>query len=476
MIVFRRASIARMVIPFFFVWSILAPYREAHAFVAPPGVIPPLAFVPASGPNPIAIAIGSLAVGMVVGYVLVGAVLGDDSTDAVRIQLADNSTGVPSSPYAPATTTPTYHEAGPSLFTFSGGMTGASADIASACTNLGGEYNATYYRCHPPTGSTCEIWGYCIAGFGYSNYGTIAQPAGYTCPAGYTLSGSACNLSDARQVVSDKKQDVLSAGSGANRSFVIPSDVDTPSVVDGSKIAPILRGDGTNTKTAYVYGHDSSGRQVLIEVALSPDGTQTYVRHYTQDDSTGQSQILKTSVSLDAATGTVTQVQHDVQVGAISAPGAATVAQVSTATPSATTSPQVTTTTANPVSNSAQPQSQVVFPTDYARTGEAASAAQTITPKLDTLHHDLTDSAPAPSDPALPDVGTYTDFGSTFDGLKGWSLPGHTSQCPTGSFNALGSTYTIDAHCSLINTYWSTLQSAMTVVWTIIALFLVLSS
>jgi len=117
----------------------------------------------------------------------------------------------------------------------------------------------------------------------------------------------------------------------------------------------------------------------------------------------------------------------------------------------------------------------IEFPSDYARQGEAASAAQSISSTLGPKLDKLVETSPAPADPTVPDPSGYTDFGTTFQSLLGWQLPGHTSQCPTASFTAPWNTaYTIDSHCQLVTNHWSALQAAMMVVWSMIALFIVL--
>lgn len=104
------------------------------------------------------------------------------------------------------------------------------------------------------------------------------------------------------------------------------------------------------------------------------------------------------------------------------------------------------------------------FPSDYAKSTD-----------IQDLRDKLLEESPAPDDPTLPADSDYKDAAETLNPLKSWSLPGHASQCPTGSFvTPWNATYTIDAHCGLINTYWPMLQAAMAVVWAIGAMFIVL--
>lgn len=115
----------------------------------------------------------------------------------------------------------------------------------------------------------------------------------------------------------------------------------------------------------------------------------------------------------------------------------------------------------------------ITFPDDYARQG----TLQSVDSGVSTLHKDLTDTSNV-DDPTIPDQSRFAEsfFSGTFDGLKGWSLPGHVSQCPTGSFVWNSTSYTIDAHCQLVNDHFNALQAAMAVVWSLLALFIVLKA
>lgn len=115
----------------------------------------------------------------------------------------------------------------------------------------------------------------------------------------------------------------------------------------------------------------------------------------------------------------------------------------------------------------------VTFPDDYAR----QSTLQSVDSGIATLHRDLTDSTNI-DDPSIPEQSQFTDnfFADTFDGLKGWSLPGHSSQCPAGTFTWNSTSYTFDAHCQLVNNHFGALQASMAVVWTLLALFIVLKA
>lgn len=122
----------------------------------------------------------------------------------------------------------------------------------------------------------------------------------------------------------------------------------------------------------------------------------------------------------------------------------------------------------------------VQFPGDYAKTGEAATAAAGLGTKLDTLHGDLTTQTTVADPPALTGVD-MPGMGSTFDAIKGWTLPTHTSTCPQPQIDlsgvlGAGRVFTLSTHCQLAQDHFPVLQAAMMVVWTIAAMFVVLKA
>ncbi len=58
--------------------------------------------------------------------------------------------------------------------------------------------------------------------------------------------------------------------------------------------------------------------------------------------------------------------------------------------------------------------------------------------------------------------------------LRNFSVPSHSAECPKGSFDALGKTYTIDSHCQLIENNRAIIEAAMLLVWAIASIFIVL--
>ena len=124
-------------------------------------------------------------------------------------------------------------------------------------------------------------------------------------------------------------------------------------------------------------------------------------------------------------------------------------------------------------------QQSITFPTDYARQGEASAAAGTITPKLDTLHNDLSTQAEVP-DPVLDTSEFQTAFfHDTFTGLLAWRLPAHSSVCPTVTFSlapVLAGSYVMDSQCTVLGQVSGGISAAFIVLWLLVALFVVLKA
>lgn len=114
------------------------------------------------------------------------------------------------------------------------------------------------------------------------------------------------------------------------------------------------------------------------------------------------------------------------------------------------------------------------FPSDYARMGEASSAADKVNAKLDDIYTKWTTTTDAPGDSAFsPDESQSKDFGTSFQSLTNWQMPSHQSQCPTPSFTLWGRAYSITSHCDLVTNNFGALSVVMQAVWSVLALFLV---
>lgn len=290
------------------------------------------------------------------------------------------------------------------------------------------------------------------------NYGPRQFTTGMTgsavqnCPSGSSWNGSTCTVTDTRQAVPDSKKDYIPSAAG----FSSPDADSVPSYVVPSEGA------------VYAKGTNSSGQPVMIKYAVSADGTKTYVTHYTQSEDAAQTTVKTQSITVDTATGVVTAGTIGTAAGSIS-PGATAGSVPTVATGAAVTSG----------SSNVQP---LVLPTDYARAGEAASAASSINTKLDTLHRDLTEKGADVADPVSPDAAAFSSafFSGTFADLLSWRLPAHTSECPTVTFDYMmfssHQVHHMDSQCTIAEQIRPVLSVVMVVVWTIVALFVLLEA
>ena len=283
----------------------------------------------------------------------------------------------------------------------------------------------------------------------YGPYVYLEYSGPVRCPVGYSAnesSVSGCALTDPKAVSKDFLADFR-----RNGQEYLFTDADSlpsyASVKDGA---------------VNVYGTDSSGKPTNVIVTPNSSGGSD-IGVYSQNGSS----VTGKKIAVSPA-GVVTSVSETSVPGTISAPVSANVPAVNTAVTSTTS-----TGTETGTSTGTGTGSDIVFPSDYARAGEAQAAANTVKTSIDGVKDKFTESMTL-VDPTVPQ---YVDnWAGKFDNLKGWTLPSHSSNCPTGSFHWEGETFYFDSHCSLIQTHWTTLQSAMIVVWTVLALWVVLGA
>ena len=285
----------------------------------------------------------------------------------------------------------------------------------------------------------------------------LASPTvAYTCPGGYTLSSNSCALVNAR-AVPDMKYDVARNSSG----FVLP-----PSSDEGDSPPSNLV---VNNGRLYVSGKNSRGQPVVAEYSVSADGQKTYLTHYTQSEDGAQTLLTSQTIAVNQA-GVVESATAATTTGSIALPvsGAVPVVNVGSV-------PVVNTGT----SSGSVP---IVFPSDYARVGESAAAADVVKGGLDVLHDDLTTVGANPADPVTPTDAEFRNafFPNTFDDLLAWRMPQHQSVCPVVNldYNLFGTRqqHLMDAQCVIAEQVRPTLSVVMVVVWIIVALFVLLGA
>lgn len=384
-----------------------------------------------------------------------------DSTGANKIQIP-LTTGTPiKAPSAPATATQTsgwYWTAAAN--TCPGGTSGLThngfASLASALADFAAAENVEP-KCSPQTYqyyATATQACYTTNGVNPYCYSPTGVINGSSCPAGYTVSGSSCNLSNAFAVTHDNTQTFSRSGNSYS-----PITGDQIGLLSGGQATTSVSNDTINFSSVSSTGHD----QNTIVIANS-NGTTMSVQTMLIDQA-GTNYIQTNTLQYDT-TGTVTSATQSNTSGSLQPSATNPAVLVPVAAPAGSLAPQTV------------PTGTITFPNDYARTGEATTAANILSPKLDLLHHDLSDTATV-ADPLAVDPTTMPSFGTTFDNLKAWNLPAHTSTCPapdidlSGVFGA-GHVYHFNAHCQLIQDHFAALQAAMMVCWSLMAMFVVL--
>lgn len=454
-----RRFIATLLIPLVAFWSVVVPYRVARAgvVVAFPAAPVIVEAVTAAGPivmNP------ATAVAVLVGVAVWYFVIRDSATgNALRVPAGTAANNTVPAPAVPATVSPTgsacmYTSPWTSQPVSSGqyvidkncGLWGSCSNTIPTCaqwhfvSETAGCSLAIQERADAVSGCSGSI----IANLNVSGAPVI------TCPAGYVVSNGTCVLTNARQSSQDGKVDVQRTGQVYQ---TYPGD-------DTGTVKPTITQTSTAGDTVRTQAKDANGNPQVITSQATAAGTVLNVA--TQKaDANGNTYIQNQTYNFD--------LNGNIQ-------NATQTAKAEMLTPDANGNLVTTASAASNFNPASSQGSQLTFPSDYARAGEAAAAASAINTSLGPKLDKLLETSPAPSDPTLPDPGQYTDFGSTFNSLTGWSVPGHSSQCPTSSFSAFGKTFTIDSHCTLWADHSQALQAAMMVVWTIAALWVVLKA
>lgn len=473
-----RKYLARVLLPILTIWLCVMPGR-AYAFG---GLVAPL--VVRMGGT------ATLAYGVEVSTWLHAAVLSmtfdtSSATGGTSTQASTGALTVSLNPKSPVPTPAGWtapaagqiQPAPPSTATSQGttlyrlGSTGATGTTASAaCVANHGVWNSYFGRCDSVPYADCTAAGFtnCPA---YANL-TIGTVTTYACPAGYTVNGSTCNLSDAtvvRKPADSQCQMVRNTTAG---TFAPDStDPDCDNVVANS-----------NNGTAVPIGAAAKGLFYDKSITITrDDGTQTtyqllntgggQVQYLHYDATSNTTQYVTAQFSAPAVDGTTTLDGYSQST----LPGGGS---LSGAAPSGGISSTGGSMTSGAVGTTSGGTGGATFPSDYARSGEATSAANGLGTKLDSLHGDLSNTTNT-TDPTEPTVANMPGWGNTFTNLVSWQLPAHSSACPTPSLdlsNVLGAgkVFSFDAHCTLINNHFQALNAAMTVVWSMLALFIVL--
>lgn len=458
-----RKFAARLLLPFLTIWLTVMPTRS-YAVLA---VIPIAASFALSGGARIAVKqITAAAIGFTLAHFALSKV--DSSGNAlpgeVRIPVSDAPAMAIPAPAASSSTSAT------TSVKYSGSINGApwtgynyfsQEEACSAAFTLGFPGGTNYvlvgYIAGGPSGDGCYAtlpW----TGSTLHGIGTVAALNVSGCPTGYVLSGGSCSLANAHAAVSDNNLDYeYSAG-----AFTAPSSTDADNSSTASNFVSELLASSTitgNSSGIRIAGGGVNGSfsnaPVVYDVEAVQGGGVRIIERASVVSSSGDSGIQTKTISINSA-GVIGSVSQTTTTGTISYPSATTSGTVDASQVNVQTG-------ADPIAPS--------FPSDYARSGEAAAA---VVPLVNALTN--TTAVADPSDLTATDM---PGWGNSFDNLRGWSLPNHVSTCPTGQLDlssvlGAGKVYAFDAHCQLINDNFAQLRAAMMVVWTIAALFLLL--
>lgn len=413
-------------------------------------VIPPVALILADALGATYhVGIG-FALGSLIGEQIKEAVL--ESPDGTDIRIPINGQPL-SAPNAPGTA--------PSVLTYSAGAAYFDSE-SSACSDLisqqissspTGCYGAPASYSYSLISSSPQCVYHRVVTFTSSGALCVENDVstGYStqmgCPSGYTLSAGICLLSNARLAAPDDKLD-YSMGAGGFTP-VAGGDVDAAAAL-------LHQNSNGSVSTA---GNDSAGKLIGYTITPHSDGISKTIQYQYQN---GDGSIRVESITFDGS-GVATSTGGQTYAGNLNYQG-------STGTAAATENPPILNPdgSTNTGATVVQPVN-IQFPNDYAR----ENTTQSINDKTGQIKDKLTDSVDV-LDPSVPAEMPF--FVGTFDALKAWQLPAHSSQCPTGSFSWNSQSYVIDPHCQLINDHWGVLQTAMAVVWALLALFIVLGA
>lgn len=237
---------------------------------------------------------------------------------------------------------------------------------------------------------------------------------------------------------------------GSSFVYRSPSDADLPANVGGETGYPApVSGGGM----AVEYTNDQGQKTVVVQ---QPEALGTTITEYNQISPTT---YKKSTIQTDT--------QGVIQTGSQVASSPGSVNSVPQTSPTVTVNYSPVTEGSPTTNPGTDPGTggEIQFPSDYARAGEAAAAAQNV---VDGLL-----SGPLET-PEVADIDMPW-FGSTFDGLLP-TINTAGATCPVWQFNALGESFYIDHHCQLIADFNALFYAIFTAFWTLLAFRTVLEA
>lgn len=301
-------------------------------------------------------------------------------------------------------------------------------------------------------------------------YESIQPAPVQTCGSGYELNNGSCVLTQP-QVIPDHNCDlqVQTSSDGSHTYITNSSDPDcsgastTPDGQFAYRFTANISPDGTSPPIPYNIIFNSGFWTFPPTLITGIQGGGSTVKITAQPADTSQPTKI---ITINTVDGVVTGATTNTVAGNIATAGTTyTNAQGQVVTVGANDTVIVNPSTTG-TGQVAAPSASLSIPTDYARSGEASTAATKISDKL-------AETAPD-TDLVTPDL--TNPLSNYFNPLRSWSMPSVSGQCPNGSFTWNNNTYDFHVMCDLFSSNLTIIQSAMYVVYSLAALFIVLGA
>lgn len=193
--------------------------------------------------------------------------------------------------------------------------------------------------------------------YNYGGGAGISMPSSINCPAGYGVSGSTCALSNPRAAVDDDRQDF-----GRNGAAYTPAAGDLAGTIQG------IQGTTSSSGDSLSFVGTSGGQPSSLTVVAQVGGGTLITQTTQAADLSGATYLKQSAITLDSS-------------GAIVATSTANLTgSINTATAGANGGAEIISAPSGAITPN--PAAPAPFPSDYARTGEAASAAQGVKDEL----------------------------------------------------------------------------------------------
>jgi hypothetical protein len=307
---------------------------------------------------------------------------------------------------------------------------------------------------------------------GYSGTTSCTRnPETPPCDTGYSSNGSGgCNLTEPEKIP-DKNCDLKVSTSGGTTYISNNTDPDcsglNPLTPDGKfqqAFKADLSPDGVQPAKPY---NIIMGAGFWSFPATLTDGLPSVGNSLTATIQPADASEPAKSIKIDSVNGVVTGVSSQAVAGNIATAGTTYVNSAGqTVTVGANDLVMVVPNATGVYTVAPAGTASLTIPSDYARSGEASTAANVIRDKL-------AETAPQ-TDLELPTL--ENPLSSYFNPLRAWSVPVQAGTCPTGSFTWNDNVFTFDVMCQLFNENLTIIQGAMNTLYVLAALFIVLGA